>query len=65
MILGLIMAAIFVYVGINLMPGMNTTINTITTPTFDSGVVGLVGVILIVFAAMIVFGIVKAMSSAA
>jgi len=65
MILGLIMAAIFVYVGINLMPGMNTTINTITTPTFDSGVVGLVGVVLIVFAAMIVFGIVKAMSASA
>jgi len=59
------MASIFVYVGINLMPGMNTTINTITTPTFDSGVVGLVGVVLIVFAAMIVFGIVKAMSASA
>ena len=40
------------YVGINLMPGMNTTIAAITTPTFDVGVVGLVGVILIVFAAM-------------
>jgi len=65
MILALIMASIFVYVGINLMPGMNTTINTITTPTFDSGVVGLVGVVLIVFAAMIVFGIVKAMSASA
>jgi len=59
------MASIFVYVGINLMPGMNTTIATITTPTFDSGVVGLVGVVLIVFAAMIVFGIVKAMSASA
>ena len=34
------------------MPGMNDTIATITTPTFDNGVVGLVGVILIVFAAM-------------
>jgi len=65
MILALIMASIFVYVGINLMPGMNTTIATITTPTFDSGVVGLVGVVLIVFAAMIVFGIVKAMSASA
>jgi len=59
------MAAIFVYVGINLMPGMNTTIATITTPTYDSGVAGLTGIIMIVFAAMIVFGIVKAMSSAA
>jgi len=59
------MASIFVYVGINLMPGMNTTIATITTPTYDSGVAGLVGIILIVFAAMIVFGIVKAMSSVA
>lgn len=59
------MAAIFVYVGINLMPGMNTTIAAITTPTYSSGVAGLTGVIMIVFAAMIVFGIVKAMSSAA
>ena len=63
MILALIMAAIFVYVGINLMPGMNTTIATITTPTYDAGVAGLTGVIMIVFAAMIVFGIVKAMSA--
>ena len=65
MILALIMAAIFVYVGINLMPGMNTTIATITTPTYDAGVAGLTGIIMIVFAAMIVFGIVKAMSASA
>ena len=65
MILGLIMAAIFVYVGINFMPGLQTTVATITTPTYSAGVAGLVGVIMIVFAAMIVFGIVQAMSSAA
>jgi multisubunit Na+/H+ antiporter MnhF subunit len=65
MILGLIMAAIFVYVGVNMEPGLNTTVATITTPTYSSGVVGLNGVILIVFAAMIVFGIVKTMSAAA
>jgi len=65
MILGLIMAAIFVYVGVNLMPGLNTTVATITTPTYSSGVAGLTGVIMIVFAAMIVFGIVKAMSATA
>ena len=65
MILGLIFAAIFVYIGVNLLPGLNTTVAAITTPTYDSGVAGLADVIMIVFAAMIVFGIVKAMSQAA
>ena len=51
-ILGLIMAAIFVYIGVNLLPGLNTTVATITTPTYDSGVAGLAGVVMIVFAAM-------------
>ncbi len=43
-ILGLIMAAIGVYIGVNLMPGLNSTIATITTPTYSSGVAGLTGV---------------------
>jgi multisubunit Na+/H+ antiporter MnhF subunit len=42
-----------------------TTVATITTPTYSSGVAGLNGVIMIVFAAMIIFGILKQMSSAA
>jgi len=59
------MAAIGVYVGVSLIPGINDTIATITTPTYDSGVAGLMGVVLIVFAAMIIFLIVKAMSTTA
>ena len=62
-ILGLILVAIGVYIGVNLMPGLNTTIATITTPTYSAGVAGLTGVILIVFAAMIVFFVVKGMQS--
>jgi multisubunit Na+/H+ antiporter MnhF subunit len=65
MILGLILAAVFVYVGVNLEPGLNTTVATITTPTYSQGVAGLNGVIMIVFAAMIIFGIVKQMASVA
>ena len=65
MIIGLLFAAVFVYVGVNLEPGLNTTIATITTPTYSSGVAGLNGVIMIVFAAMIIFGVVKQMSAAA
>lgn len=38
------MAAIFVYIGVNLEPGLNTTVATITTPTYSSGVAGLNGV---------------------
>lgn len=59
------MAAIGVYIGINLLPGLNTTVAAITTPTYSSGVAGLTSVILIVFAAMIIFFIVSAMSKAA
>jgi len=59
------MAAIFVYIGVNLEPGLNTTVATITTPTYSSGVAGLNGVIMIVFAAMIIFGVLKQMSSSA
>jgi len=59
------MAAIFVYIGVNLEPGLNTTVSTITTPTYSSGVAGLNGVIMIVFAAMIIFGVLKQMSSSA
>ena len=59
------MAAIGVYIGINLLPGLNTTVAAITTPTYSSGVAGLTGVVLIVFAAMIIFFIVSAMSKAA
>ena len=65
MILGLILAAIFVYIGVNLEPGLNDTVATITTPTYSSGVAGLNGVIMIVFAAMIIFGVLKQMSSSA
>lgn len=59
------MAAIGVYIGVNLLPGLNTTVAAITTPTYSSGVAGLMGVVLIVFAAMIIFFIVTAMTKAA
>jgi hypothetical protein len=65
MILGLIMAVIFVTIGVNMLPGLNTTVAAITTPTYSVGVVGLTGVTLIVYAAMIVFGIVKSMQGQA
>jgi len=53
-IIGLIVAVIGVYIGIALIPGINTTVATITTPTYSVGVVGIVGVVLIVVAAAIV-----------
>jgi hypothetical protein len=61
-IFALILAAIFVYIGVNLLPGLNTTIGTITTTAgYSSGVVGMVAVIMIVFTAMIIFGVIAAM----
>jgi len=65
MILALILAAIFVYIGVNLEPGLNDTVATITTPTYSGGVAGLNGVIMIVFASMIIFGVLKNMSASA
>ena len=62
-ITGLIAAAIFVYVGVNFEPGINSTVATITTPTFNAGVVGMNSVIMIVFAAMIIYGILQMMQS--
>ena len=45
-IMGLIIAAIGVYIGVGLIPGMNTTISGITTALgYSSGVVGMVAVI--------------------
>jgi len=58
------MAAIGIYIGVSLIPGINDTVATITTPTYSSGVSGLIGVILIVFAAMIIFFVVRAMADA-
>ena len=63
-ILGLIFVAIGVYVGVNLLPGLNDTVATITTPTYSTGVAGLMSVVLIVFAAMIIFFVVKGMQDA-
>jgi hypothetical protein len=31
------MAAVGVYIGVALIPGLNDTISTVTTPTYDSG----------------------------
>lgn len=50
----MIIAIIGVYIGVALVPGINTTIATITTPTYTVGVVGVFGVVLIVVAAAIV-----------
>ncbi len=61
-IMALILAAIGVYIGVNLLPGLNTTVTAVTTAAgYSAGVVGLVGVILIVFTAMIIFMIVRAL----
>lgn len=60
MILGLIFAAIFVYVGVNLIPEiLPATANITEANGYSSGVVGLQGVIVIVFAAIIILGVVK------
>ena len=51
--------AVFLYIAVNLTPGLNTTLATITTPTYSVGVAGMFAIVLIVFAAMIIWGLVK------
>jgi hypothetical protein len=61
MILGLVFSAIFVYIGVNLMPELQEVTET-AEASGSSGVAGLNGVIMIVFAAVIILGVVKAMA---
>lgn len=58
-IYGFIIAIIGVYIGVNLLPGLNDTVATITTPTYDVGVAGLVDVVMIVVAAVIILMLLK------
>lgn len=53
-ITGLILAIVCVYIGVLLMPGLNETVATITTPTYSVGVAGIVQVVLIVVGAAII-----------
>ncbi len=59
---GLFLAAIGVYVGVALIPGINTTVATITTPTYSVGVAGMAPVLLIIFMALIVFLMMKSLA---
>ncbi len=47
-------AAIAVYVAVSLVPGLNSTLSTIVTPTYSVGVAGIFGVVLIVFAGRVI-----------
>ncbi len=60
LVTGMIYAAVFVYIAVSFVPGLNDTLATITTPTYGAGVAGMFGVILIVFAAMVIKGILGA-----
>lgn len=51
---GLILAIVGVYIGVSLMPGLNTTVATITTPTYSVGVAGIMQVVMIVVGAAII-----------
>ena len=51
----LIIGAIGIMISLSLIPGMNTTIATITTPTYNVGVAGMAPVVLLVFFAAIIF----------
>ena len=64
LILGLILCAIFVYIGVNLLPGLMPAVSSVnTTAGYSSAVSGLAGIVPIVFAAMVIFGVLRMMSS--
>jgi len=52
---GLIIGAIGISIGVAMVPGMQTTLATITTPTYSAGVAGMAPIILLVFFAAIIF----------
>ena len=51
----LIIGAVGIMISLSLVPGMNDTVATITTPTYHVGVAGMAPVVLIVFFAAIIF----------
>lgn len=51
----LIIGAIGISIGLSLVPGMNSTVATITTPTYAVGVAGMAPIVLLVFFAAIIF----------
>lgn len=51
----LIIGAIGIMISLSLIPGMNNTVATVTTPTYDVGVAGMAPVVLLVFFAAIIF----------
>jgi hypothetical protein len=56
---GLIIAAIGISISVALVPGMQTTLATITTPTYSAGIAGMAPIILLVFFAAIVFTVLR------
>jgi hypothetical protein len=59
-ITGLILAVICVYIGVSSLHGLNTTVATITTPTYSVGVAGIVQVVPIVLGAAIIMIVLNA-----
>ena len=60
LIAGIILMVVGMYVVVALIPGVNTTVATITTPTYQVGVTGLTGLYTILIA---VAGIMMAVNS--
>jgi hypothetical protein len=56
---GLIVGAIGISIAVAMVPGMQTTLATITTPTYTAGVAGMAPIILLVFFAAIVFVVLR------
>jgi len=55
-VVGLIGIMIGIVVGVNLIAPVNDVITTVTTPTYDSSVVSLVGILPIIFVTVIILG---------
>ena len=63
-ITNLLLAVVGVYIGVALLPGLNTTVATITTPTYDVGVAGMINVVMIVVVASIIIMLLNSTSFA-
>lgn len=60
-IFAFVMVVCGTYIGLGLLPGMNATTRTITTPTYSLAVVGLATGVVLVFTILVLFYLIKSL----
>ncbi len=56
---GIIIAAIAIQLASSMVPGINSVVATITTPTYNAGVVSIWAMLLLIFGAYVIIALLK------